>query len=167
MTYFASIETPMVTLVDPITSEPVVQVSLTLNTQGQHHRLSFLFLNDNPAEVQFVPGPEFKGPGIFFQLMGFGPERQDKGRPRFAMSLNMDDAGGLSTILDSTTTDPSGNIGQKDAPPLLINAGEGQGMYLAMYPGDNTVNFIDRTSGIETGRIPLSQVIEHLRRVPK
>lgn len=166
MTAFDSVETRSLTIV-AADGEPVVTLQCAPNTQHKAHRLSLDFLGDNPAEIQVVPGPNFKGPGIWFQIMGLGPVIAGKGRPRLAMSLNMDNDGGLQSTVDSTTTDASGAVGQRDAPALVLNAGEGQGVYVVIHPSDNSIEVQDRVAGTSTGHISAATLIKHLRRIPK
>ncbi len=171
MTYFPSVETTALTLITK-DNEPVVELSLAPNNEHPQRigRLRFAFQGTYPSEIETEPGPDaVNKPGtIIGQIMQWGPRTPDgTGRTRLEMTIASDPAGGLSGVIGSTTNDPSGSEGQKHAMPLVVNAGEGAGIYIAIYPSDNTIDFQDRVAGTSTGRIPLSRVIKHLRRIPK
>jgi hypothetical protein len=166
------IQTTSLTLVNS-DGQPVVTLDLSGNNEkpypGRRGRLHIGFTGTYPSEIEIEPGPDAHPIGnIASEIMQWGPRTADgTGRGRMTASLQTDVNGGLSAILDATTNDASGTVGQKRAPPLCINAGEGVGMYLCLYPADATIDLQSRPDSISTGRIPLKRVIKHLRRIPK
>ena len=145
---------------------PVVTLSLVRNNETPHRfgRLAFQFQNDYPSEIEIEPGPDCHPKGnIVSQIMQWGPTTADgKNRNRITTSIVADGAGGLSCVIDSTTNDPSGSAGQSKAMPLVINAGEGKGLYIVLHPSDNTISVQDRVSG-KSVRAPVSKLIEALK----
>jgi hypothetical protein len=168
MTWIPSIQTGSITLCNP-QQEPVVSLSLgTNNDKPIGSRIARLLLKwheDYPAEIEIEPGERYTGDGrgndIISQVVIWGaPTADGTGRQRLTASMT----GNGGAVIDSTTNDPSGSEGQRRAAPLVFNAGEGKGMYVALYPSDNTIDFQDRVAGISTGRIPFAALIAKLLR---
>ena len=175
MAAFDTIETRSLTLVND--DGPVVTFDLIPNNEkplpgqsrGRVGRLRIKWAGSYPAETWIEPGDEAQIVGNIVNqigLLGLLPE-PGKGRTRLTFSVTVDPQGGVANVIDSTTNDPSGSPGQRDAAPLVINAGEANGMYVVFYPSDNTMNFRDGRSGLEWGRSLYTRLISHLRRIPK
>lgn len=148
-------------------SGPVVTMGLSVNNEqpypGRQGRLTFDWKGSYSSEIMTTPGPLWNNPGNIvgqFMQMGPLPKPGETGRKRLTSSLVMDGAGGLAAVLDASTTDPSGAPGQANAPPLCLNAGEAKGMYLCLYPGDNTVAL--NGGGATTGRVAFSKLMQKL-----
>lgn len=133
-------------------------------TPQRNGRLAIQAQADFPAEIEIEPGPAAgRKPGIVGQVMQWGPRTPNgENRCRLTAGIYCDSAGGLSAVIDSSTNDPSGSPGQASSMPLVFNAGEGAGMYVALYPSDNTIDIQDRQSGLSTGRIRLSKLIQEI-----
>lgn len=163
--FLNGIVTPFVTLANA--DGPVVSLSLTGNNDHpqQQGRLRIAFEKSFASEIEIEPGPDCHPKGnIVSQIQQWGPRTPDgKHRPRLTTGIYADNDGGLSAVIDSTTNDPSGSEGQKHAIPLVFNAGEGKGLYVALYPSDNTIDIQDRVAGTSTGRIPLAHLIARLK----
>lgn len=170
MTYVPHVQTQKLTLGHEDARgdfAPVVDLTLVGNNEKPQRsgRLAFQFKDDYPAEVEIEPGPDCHPKGnIVSQIMQWGPTTSDgKNRNRITTSIVADPAGGLSCVIDSSTNDPSGSEGQSKAMPLVLNAGEGKGIYLVLHPSDNTISVQDRVSG-KSVRTPVTKLIEVLSR---
>jgi hypothetical protein len=145
---------------------PVVTQELTRNSQGDRQgRYTLQFHGGFSSEIMTVPGDRLKCAGnICGQIMQLGPlPARGRGRTRLAESLTMDRAGSLAAVIDATTTDASNTMSQKNAPPLCLNSGEAKGVYICIYPNDNTIDIQDRMVGTATGRMRMPDVIRKLR----
>ena len=145
---------------------PVVTQQLTLNNHGDRQgRYTLQFHGASPSEIMTVPGDKVNCVGnICGQIMQLGPlPPRGKGRTRLAEGLYMDKTGSLAAVIDATTTDRSNTIGQKNSPPLCLNSGEAKGVYICIYPSDNTIDIQDRMAGTATGRMRMPDVIRKLR----
>jgi hypothetical protein len=153
--------------IDPKSGEfyPVSTTSIVKNNRGQNARVSTQFAPGIPAESETIPGVgSFKKGTIITQHISWGPETADgTRRNRITTSIVADGDGGLSGVIDSTTNDPSGSEGQSHAMPLVFNAGEGKGIYFALYPIDNTISIQDRAHGVSVDRMPMKDLIARLR----
>lgn len=173
MTFFDAIETKKLTLCND--DGPVVDFDLIPNTEtplpghtrGRVARIRAKMRGSFPFEMWTEPGDEADILGNVINQIGlFGLLPPDgKGRKRLTMSVVNDNEGNVEAIIDSTTTDPSGHIGQKDAAPFAINAGEGRGQYVILYPADAAIRFIDRATGADTEKIPFTRLIKHLTEI--
>jgi hypothetical protein len=164
---FDEVRAKTITLLTPDTNEPAVSLSLSTNNvkplNSQMARLGVRWLKDYPAEIEIEPGPDCQQPNgsaIITEVMLWGKRRADRGRNRLTLQINVDPAGGEYALLDSSTNDPSGSVGQGDAMPILINRGEAQGIYIGIYPG-NTLLIQNRLTGKEI-RIPIEKLIQVL-----
>ena len=173
MTFIPDIQTDAFTLGELNAQgvfEPAVKVSLGSNNvkplNSQKTRLMVAFAGDSPAEIEIEPGPDCQNPegsSIINQVMLWGRRTPDgTGRKRVTLQINRDAAGGEYALLDSTTNDPSSSDGQSNSLPLLINAGEGKGVYVGLFPADNTILVADHRSG-KSARIPVDALIALLR----
>jgi hypothetical protein len=144
---------------------PVVTMGLSTNNEkpypGRLGRLTFNWYGSYASEIMTEPGPQVNCRGnICAQFMQMGPiPLLGQSRSRLTTTLAMDNAGGLSGVIDATTTDASGTLGQKKSPPLCLNAGENVGMFLCLYPSDNTIDLQDKLDVVSTGRTKLSSLI--------
>jgi hypothetical protein len=162
------IRTPSVTLMNG--DDPVVTFTLSRNNQRRAGRLHIRFESNYPSEIEIEPGPSVgnRRGTIISQIMQWGPRTASgTNRTRLTTSIVSDAAGGLAGVIDATTNDPSGSPGQAKSTPLVLNAGERNGLYVTLYPGDNTISFEDRGHGTSTGHIPLERLVRHFRSIPK
>lgn len=121
---------------------PVATTAVMPNNRGAPGRISTQFAPGLPAESETIPGVgSFKKGEIIAQNILMGPETPDgKNRRRITTTIAADAAGGLSGVIDSTTTAESGGKGQDDAMPLVFNVGEANGTYIALF-ADGRVKF--------------------------
>jgi hypothetical protein len=158
--------------------QPAVSLHLTTNNVkpigSQIARLHVAFQGNLPAEVEIEPGPDCQAPAgsaIITQVQMWGKTTPDgTGRGRVTTGIYSDGQGGQYALLDSTTNDASMSEGQQRSLPLLINAGEGTGMYVGLYPGENALLVQDRMrSGNSRDwhqvRIPLRLLVFLLRAI--
>lgn len=146
---------------------PAVRLGLATNNvkpmYSQKARLMIQFQRDFPAEIEVEPGEDCQEPNgssIISEVMLWGRRREGRGRNRVTLQINREPNGDEYALLDSTTNDPSGDPGQGDAMPLLINRGEARGIYIGLYPG-NTLLIQNRATGREL-RIPIEKLMEVL-----
>lgn len=168
MTYVPHVQTQKLTLGHEDARgdfAPVVDITLVGNNEHPQRigRLAYQFVGDYPAEIEIEPGPDCHPKGnIVNQIMQWGPRTADgKNRNRITTSIVTDPDGGLSCVIDSSTNDPSGSEGQSKAMPLVLNAGEGRGIYLVLHPSDNTLEVQNRVSG-RAARKPIDKLIDLL-----
>jgi hypothetical protein len=142
MSYFDAIETRSITLVDDA-KNPVATTSVVKNNRGQMARVSTQFVGDYPAESETIAGEyAWKKGEILIQHQ----LHDGRGKCRLVTSGTVDMDGGLSWVIDSTTTAASGSAGQEESAPLVINVGEAKGLYLTLFT-DGRVKF--RSGAIE------------------
>ena len=129
MTYFNAIETRQLQFVDD-KGNPVATTKVVKNNRGQMARISTQFEGDYPGESETVAGPKAwkKGEILIQHQLHDG-----RGKCRLAVSGVVDSNDGLSWVIDSTTTSPSGSAGQEEAAPLVLNVGEAKGTYIVLF----------------------------------
>lgn len=131
--FFDHIATRTLTLRNQV--EDVVDITLSRNNETPQRvgRLSYQFKDGYPAEIEIEPGPNVPAKGnIVSQVMQLGPITPT-GRARITTGIYADNAGGLSCVIDSSTTDPSGSPGQANSMPLVLNVGEAKGQYIVLF----------------------------------
>jgi hypothetical protein len=164
VTTLDAISTRSLTLIND--NGPVVTLGLGTNNvkplNSQVARLQMNWHGNYPAEIEIEPGPEClqpEGSSIIGEVMMWGKRTPDgKNRGRVTLQINVDSAGGQYALLDSSTNDPSLSEGQSKAMPLLINVGEGRGIYIGLYPSDNSLLIQNRLTGKEV-RVPIDKLM--------
>jgi hypothetical protein len=159
-------------------NEVVLRIGLGGNNDKEPQRQGRLQHNwqgDYPAEREYEPGPDClvgwkrpkdggRGNSIISQDLQWGPRTLDgTHRCRLTSGIYADGEGGLSAVIDSTTNDPSLSEGQSYSIPLVLNAGEGRGIYLVIHPATKEIELqegVVRPDGkvdrLSSGRIPTS-----------
>jgi hypothetical protein len=180
MTYVQDVETESVSFgrkrADG-TFDTVMQMHLDRNNvkseEPQISRVHMAWKGDHPAEIEIEPGPNCvkpEGSSIISQVMLWGKATEDgKNRARVTLQLNVDPFGGQYALLDSTTNDPSMSAGQQLSIPILLNAGEGKGIYVGLYPagdgGENRLFIADRADPLKPVEmlVPVSAFVNALK----
>jgi hypothetical protein len=142
--------------------DPVVSLKLDTNNvkpmYSQKARLVVAWEGSYPAELEIEPGPDCQSPNgsaIISQVMLWGKRTPTgAGRQRVTLTIALDPDGTQYALLDSTTNDASGSVGQAASMPLLINMGEEKGIYFGVYPG-NKMKLRNGKTGSEI-EIPLA-----------